>query len=340
MKEHIIVRDLEKALDVITGGRVIGSGDAATGRNPFVVTKSSDIPGKAVTETPGLVVGNPDQPVRKVAVMMTLTESAIELAGASGVDAIVAHHPVADGASSGGVLLRTYLGLYNLAVLELHEAFHGLHPGIAYLHGHDASFVDIKYSHIPGNILFVGTPVQGVKTLGDMLSRLDTFMDLETEKRLLKQEKRIRNCQDIEETAVCTRGIILEGSPGNPVNKVMHIFPHTGFTPEHMERVLGQHPGVDTVLATISRVFPDHDLVKKAKELGLNFIVGNSHALEIMENGLPLARAISMLLPQLEVVIFKERMTSIPIDSFGGPKAQAYAKHMAETYLVKKEHKQ
>lgn len=339
MKEHISVMDLEKVLDVITGGRVISSRDAATGRNPFVVTKSSNIPGKAVTETPGLVVGDPDQPVKKLAVMMTLTESAIELAGASGVDAIVAHHPIADGASSGGVLLRTYLGLYNLAVLELHEAFHGLHPGIPYLHGHDASFVDIKYSNIPGNILFVGTAVQGVKTLGDMLSRLDTFMDLKTEEKLLEKEKQIRNCQDIKETAVCARGIILEGNPENSVSKVMHIFPHTGFTPVHMERALEQHPGVDTVLATISRVFPDHGLVKKAKELGLNFVVGNSHALEIMENGLPLARAISILLPQLEVVIFKERMTSTPINSFGGAKIQDYARHMAENYLVKKEHK-
>ncbi|MCP4720515.1 MAG: NGG1p interacting factor NIF3 [Desulfobacteraceae bacterium] len=329
------IGDLEKALDVITGGRIMGSREAATGTNPFVVTKSSNIPGKAVTETPGLVVGDPDQPIKKVAVMMTLTESAIELAGASGVDAMVAHHPIADGANSGGVLLRTYLGLYNLAVLELHEAFHGLHPGIAYLHGHDASFVDIKYSNIPGNILFVGKPVQGVKTLGDMLSRLDTFMDLDTEAILLEKEQQIRNCQDIEETAVCTRGNILEGDPENSVNKIMHIFPHTGFTPVHMERALNQHPGVDTVLATISRVFPGHGLVQKAKEVGLNFVVGNSHALEIMENGLPLARAISMLLPELEVVIFKERMTSIPINSFGGRKIQDYARRMAEKYLVK-----
>lgn len=340
MKEHIRVVDVEKALDVITGGRVIGSRGAATGKNPFVVTKSSNIPGKAVTETPGLVVGDPDQPVKKLAVMMTLTESAIELAGASGVDAIVAHHPIADGASSGGVLLRTYLELYNLSVLELHEAFHGLHPGIAYLHGHDAAFVDIKYSNIPGNILFIGAPVQGVKNLGDMLARLDDFMDLCTESKLLETEKQIRNCRDIEETAVCTRGRILEGSAENSVTKVMHIFPHTGFTPVHMERALNQHPGVDTVLATISRVFPGHDLIKKARELKLNFLVGNSHALEIMENGLPLARAISMLLPQLEVVIFKERMTSTPIDSFGGPKIQAYARQMAANYLVKKNHKQ
>ncbi len=51
--------------------------------NPFVVTKSSNIPGKAITETPGLIVGNPKMVVRKLAVGMTLTESEIELAGAT-----------------------------------------------------------------------------------------------------------------------------------------------------------------------------------------------------------------------------------------------------------------
>jgi hypothetical protein len=117
----------------------------------------------------------------------------------------------------------------------------------------------------------------------------------------------------------------------------MHIFPHTGFTPVHMERVLKEHPMVDTVLATISRVFPEHALVGKARELGLNFICGNSHALEIMENGLPLARAVKMLLPDLEVVIFKERMTSIPLEQFGSKAIQDYAQNMAENYLVRKQ---
>ena len=75
------VRDILKALDVITGGRVITDSFGYGGANPFVVTKTSGIPGKAVTELPGLVWGDPDMPVKKVAVMMTLTESAIELAG-------------------------------------------------------------------------------------------------------------------------------------------------------------------------------------------------------------------------------------------------------------------
>ena len=72
------VRDILKALDVITGGRVITDSFGYGGANPFVVTKTSGIPGKAVTELPGLVWGDPDMPVKKVAVMMTLTESAFE----------------------------------------------------------------------------------------------------------------------------------------------------------------------------------------------------------------------------------------------------------------------
>ena len=90
------VRDILKALDVITGGRVITDSFGYGGANPFVVTKTSGIPGKAVTELPGLVWGDPDMPVKKVAVMMTLTESAIELAGATGIDCLIAHHPIAE----------------------------------------------------------------------------------------------------------------------------------------------------------------------------------------------------------------------------------------------------
>ncbi len=63
---------------------------------------------------------------------MTMTEGSIELAGATGVDAIVAHHPIAEAANSGGVILKNYLDLYNVAAFELHEAFHGLHPGIPF----------------------------------------------------------------------------------------------------------------------------------------------------------------------------------------------------------------
>lgn len=336
MKKRVAVKDLVHVLDRITGGRVVSSpGDFAGYANPFVVTKSSGIPGKAVTETPGLVCGNPDQEVRKIAVMMTLTESAIELAGATGVDAIVAHHPIADAANSGGVLLKTYLELYNLSVLELHEAFHGLHPGIAFLHGHTPHHVDICYSHIPGNILYLGKALPEIRTVGDILDRLDRFMGTKTEAALLDYERKVRRCPDLEETSVCARGEILVGTPDAPVKKIIHIFPHTGFTPVHLERVMQAHPGADTLLATISRVYPGNGLIDKARELGLNFICGNSHALEIFENGLPLARAIQMHLPDTRVVLFKERMTSIPVADFGEKEIRTYGQNIAETYLCK-----
>lgn len=336
MKEKIFVRDLVEVLDRITGGRVLKSPqDTASGKNPFVVTKSSNIPGKAVTETPGLVCGNMDQEIKKIAVLMTLTESGIELAGATGVDALVAHHPIADAANSGGVLLKTYLGLYNLAALELHEAFHGLHPGIAYLHGHRAYHVDIKYGGIPGNILYVGDALPEVKTVGDMLSRLEAFMGTDVEEKMLQNEREIRGCQEIQETNVSVRGMILVGSPEKPVTRVIHIFPHTGFTAEHLEKVVLEHPGADTLLATISRVYPGNPLIEKARELGLNFVCGNSHALEIIENGLPLARAIKIHLPNVEVVIFRERLTSIPLDKFGAKDVQEYASYIAQNFLVK-----
>jgi hypothetical protein len=44
-----------------------------------------------------------------------------------------------------------------------------------------------------------------------------------------------------------------------------------------------------------------------------------------------------MLLPDLEVVIFKERMTSIPLDQFGGKAIQDYAENMAQNYLTGKQ---
>ena len=106
------VRDILKALDVITGGRVITDSFGYGGAHPFVVTKTSGIPGKAVTELPGLVWGDPDMPVKKVAVMMTLTESAIELAGATGIDCLIAHHPIAEGSNTGGGPARDNLILY------------------------------------------------------------------------------------------------------------------------------------------------------------------------------------------------------------------------------------
>ncbi|HQA60361.1 MAG: Nif3-like dinuclear metal center hexameric protein [Tepidanaerobacteraceae bacterium] len=332
------VKDLIKVLDDITGGRVVKDiSDIFTGKNPFVVIKSSNIPGKSVMETPGLVYGDPEAEVKKVAVTMTLTEGNIELAGATGVNAIIAHHPIADAANSGGVTLSYYLNLYNIAVFELHEAFHGLHPGISYIHGHKPFRVDIRYGGIPGNIVYVGKALDEIKTLGDILERLNKMMDMEKEQKVMEVERTHFDCCDMKDSATALQGEILLGTPESPVNTILHIFPHTGFTPDHLVKVKEEHPEIDTVLATISRVKKDSDLVKKAEEMGLNFICGNSHALEIFENGLPLAYALRHYLPEdIEIVLFRERICSIPLKDFGSPNIKEYAKYITENYLINK----
>lgn len=333
----IYVKDVLKALDDLTNGRCVkSSSDYANGKNPFVVTKTSNIPGKAVTELPGLVWGDPEREVKKIAVMMTMTESAIELAAATGVDVMVCHHPIADAANSGGVLLKTYLGIYNIAAFELHEAFHGMHPGIPWLHGHEPFFSSISYDGISGNIVYVGHVLPEIKTVGDMLSRLDGLMDVDVDSTMLEAEREIRRCNEIEETSVAARAKILVGSKERPMKKVIHMFPHTGFTPTHLERLISEHPDVDTLLATISRVYPGHELIAKAEELGLNFICGNSHAVEIFENGIPLAKAIEQHLPEAEVVIFRDRVTSIPLNVFGSESIRQYGENMATKYLHRK----
>lgn len=335
-QKNTVVEDVANALHVITGGRVPRTlADLFSGRNPFVVMKSSHIPGKEVIEIPGLVFGNPRQPVRKLAVLMTLTENALELAGTAGVDAIVAHHPIADAANFGGVTMKNYLELYNIAVFELHEAFHGLHPGLPYLHGHRAFRVEIAYGGIPGNIMYVGKALAEVSTVGDILFRLNDLMGMKEELEMLKTEQGIRNCPVIQETNVAAGGKILCGSPENKVNIIIHIFPHTGFTPVHLEQAVREHPEADTLLASISRVPDEHPLIAKARELGLNFLVGNSHAMEIFENGLPLALALQKLLPGVEVFIFRERYTATPLKDFGSKSIQAYAEMIVNEYLLK-----
>ena len=330
------IRDVLEALDKITGGRCVkGEDDITGGNHKFVIRKSSGVPGKACLETPGLVCGDPDAPVRKIAVAMTLTECGIELAGATGVDAIVAHHPVAEAANTGGVTMRTYLSLYGVAVFELHEAFHGLHPGISFIHGHQAFHADIAYGGIPGNVLFVGRALPGVATLGDMTDRLEHLMGGEEERRVLAAERAVRGCEVITETSVATGSRILVGARDSKVNTVIHIFPHTGFMPEHLSAVKHRFPDADTVLASISRVSVDHPLVTRARGLGMNFIVGNSHALEILENGMPLATALQILLPGTEVVLFRERVTSTPVSMAGNPSIREYAADIARQYLVR-----
>ncbi len=42
-----------------------------------------------------------------------------------------------------------------------------------------------------------------------------------------------------------------------------------------------------------------------------------------------------MHLPELEVVIFRERLTSIPLDKFGTKDVQEYASYIVQNFLVK-----
>lgn len=331
------VADLFDALNVITGGRMVSSlEEAKEEKHPFVMWKSSGIYGKEVLEIPGLIHGNPDKPIKKVAVCMTMTELGIELAGATGVDAIVAHHPIADAASCGGVTLKGYLDLYDISALECHEAFHGLHPGIAYLHGHRVIKSDISYAGIHGNVMFIGEPFDDVKTMGDMLDRLDAHMCLEDDEALLKSERLIKGVPEIEEVSLLTRGRVMVGKRSSPVGKILHIFPHTGFTKEHLRQALAENPDVDTVLASISRVYEGHELLEEACALGVNFLVGNSHVLEILENGLPLAYALDRLLEGVEIVVFRDRVTSTPLASVGHQQLKQYAQQFSEAHLVGK----
>ena len=331
----VTVLDVLEALDRITGGRVIkGTGYVNRCHSPFVVTKSSNIPGKAITETPGLVFGNPDGLVRRMGVSMTLTESQLELCCGVGIDAVVCHHPIADAANSGGVPLKNYLSLYGISVFELHEAFHGLHPGLAFIHGHQSFRVDIAYGGVPGNIMNVGRALPEVKTAGDIIRRLDEFSGIAEESEILDAEKRVRGVPDIQETNVCTRPHILNGSESSPVKVILHIYPHTGFTVAHLEQALREHPDIDTVIASISRVKADHPLVEAAREKGLTFICGNTHAMEIFENGLPLAFALSRLLPDVEVFLLRERVTATPLANAGNRRIREYAAEMAERFLL------
>lgn len=330
------VRDILTALDVITGGRVVKTSADYTGANPFVVTKTSGIPGKAVTELPGLVWGDPNMDVKRVAIMMTLTESAIELAGATGVDCIIAHHPIADASNSGGVTLKDYLNLYHIAAFELHEAFHGLHPGIAWIHGSIAKEVNIRFGGTPGKIVWYGVSLPEVETLGDLLTRIDTIMGTAIEQKVLDNERAIRGCTEIHETSIAARAKIFVGKPENKLGHTITVFPHTGFGPSDLEKAYAEYPEANTVVCTISRPLPDDPLVQKAKELGLNLIAGNSHALEILENGVPLAWALRLTHPELDIRIFRERMVSLPLDHCGCNEIEDYGEKIARKYLPPK----
>lgn len=337
MQNEFTIRDVMQALNVITKGRMVMDWDEiAKGSNPFVLTKTSNIPGKSVIEIPGLVYGDMNAPVKKIGVAMTMTECGIELASGMGLDLLVVHHPVADAANSGGVPFAQYLPLYNLSVIELHEAFHGLHPGLAYLHGHQKLKTDTSFGGIHGNVLHKGIALEGIHTAGDILKRLDGYIGRQIESTLLKAEREIRSTNFLEEATLVNPAEILNGNQESPVKHIIHFFPHSGFTIEHLHQALELYPETDTIIASISRVRENHPLVMEAKRLGLTFIIGNPHSVEILENGLPLAYALENLLPEIEIYILQERVTAMPIAYAGHPQIQSYGKDMALNYLVPK----
>jgi len=330
------VRDVLKAMQVITKGRVIGpdQNPFATS-NRFIVTKSSGIPGKAVTEVPGLVYGRLDNRVKKIGVVMTINEGVIELAGGMGINVLVAHHPFADATNFGGVRIKDYCALYGLNLFEAHEAFHGRHPGIAFLHGYKVKSVSINYGGDPGNILFLGQTFPDVKTLGDIMERLEKMMSAEKRDEFLRMQRDFWKRPEIQEAYDLNKPAIILGTPDSKVKNIVHIFPHTGFKPEHLEKVYRDNPQVDTVLASISHVKPDNALVIKAKELGLKFILGNIHPDEIYENGLPLGKALERLLPGVPVFFIEQRITAVPMNRAGNASLQEYGEKMADILAPK-----
>ena len=109
-----------------------------------------------------------------------------------------------------------------------------------------------------------------------------------------------------------TPGLVY-GDPEMPVNKI----------------------AVLTMLTTISRVYPGNELIDEAEDMKLNLVAGNTHAQEIYENGIPLAYALQRRLPGAEVLMFHDRVTSTPLNKFGGEKIREYGKTMADEHLSK-----
>jgi hypothetical protein len=327
------VGDLVRAIDAITGGRLLKD---PSQRNPWTISKTSGIPGKDVLELPGLLVGDPATTVRHVALAMTMTEHDIELAGALGVDALVVHHTIADAASSGGVPLATYLGLYGLSVIECHEALHGLHPGIATLHGHQPYVIDDAFAGVPGMVVMVGRPVAGVVTLGDVLDRLDRLMGRAEDEALLAAERRVRGVPDLPDSVTAPAPRIMLGTPTDPLgDAVLHAFPHTGFRSWHLHQAVEKHPEISTLVLSISRIRPDDDLLATAADLGLRVLLGNSHPYEILENGLPLGFALQSLLPSVTFSVFRERVVAMPLAAAAGGPLRAYGEAMARDHLLR-----
>lgn len=327
--------DILLALDRICSGRVVLTpNDLMHEHNQDVVTKTSHIPGKTVTELPGLIFGGERHRIGSVGLAMTMTENVIELAGGLGLDALIIHHPVADAASSGGVLIDDYLNLYGLALFELHEAFHGNHPGVAYLHGFNATTIHAGYKGRYGVNVYVGATLDGVDTLGDVLDRLWRLMSLELEHEMLAAERQIRSEPNLAETLVASAPELLVGDRDRPARVIAQFAPHSGFDVGLLDSLLAEIPEIDTLIAAKGRLKKGHPLVEAAAERGLGMLNGNSHAYEILENWMPLAAALEQLLPGLDIHVLRERVIASPYSETASQALREYAQKMADEHLL------
>lgn len=327
------VQNVVDCIDTITGGRLSTfRGDI----NPWAVVKDSGIIGKSVREMPGLVWGDLQGSVGRLGVAMTLSEHHIELAHAIGVDAILTHHPVADGASSGGVPIRDYLSLYGIALLECHEAFHGLHPGIGYIHGHHAYYSDPAYQGKHGVVVTAGRPLPGVETIGDIFDRLDHMLERDMDRRVLAAEREIRNNNELVDSLTSTGFTVLHGELTSPLGStILHVFPHTGIDQYELDCLLSEHPDAGTLLLSISSSVPHSSLVRRAAQRGLNVVVGSTHPSELLENGMPLSFALSEMLPAVDVFLFRDRVVATPITAVPDGPISQYGKQMASEHLIR-----
>ena len=158
-------------------------------------------------------------------------------------------------------------------------------------------------------------------------------MCLEVEKQLLELECKLRGNIEIYETCPANRPEILAGAPENLVGTVAHIFPHTGFTAPHLVQVKKEHPEIDTLLATISRVHRGSDLLPNRQRKWASILWwATAMPWRSFENGLPLARAIQLSLPEVEVLMLRERVTATALADFGNEGIRKYADDIARTF--------
>ena len=179
----------------------------------------------------------------------------------------------------------------------------------------------------------MGDALPEVKTIGAMVDRLDAFMDMDKEQRVLESLWREYGTKNIKETSTSARSKIILGNREDAMKKVLHVFPHTGFNAKHLDSVKKDNPTIDTMLTTISRVYPGSELIDGARDMGMNLVCGNSHAMEIYENGIPLAYALQRQLPGAQVLIFHDRVTSTPLKEFGSEQIRGYGESMAKSFL-------